>query len=185
MADITWTDGAATDGVTVWNAARETQIRTDITTQVNGNLDADNMANGAISRAKMAAGNQDVVQTIVIPMVDEVILSTRIGFRNTATPKEFYGFTARSAGIILAVDYTADAVQTQSCRFELAIAGTANSSTRVDMTVNANPQTAEVDSLSIAITDGQRIGVYVNAQGGTPTDVVGAFATVYLQRTLV
>lgn len=182
MANIVWTDGAATDGSTVWNAARETQIRTDITAQVNGNLDANNLANGAVTRAKMASGNQDVVQAVTIPLNDEVVLTSRIGFSQGTGTKEFYGGTCKVAMTLTDADFSADTVDSNSAVFQVSKNGTAVGSSAT-ISAGTSPQTSEVTGMTISFADGDRLGVLVNGSGGT-TNVAGAHAILYLKRTL-
>lgn len=182
---FSFTDGAAVDGTTVMSSAREAQWKADIETFLGAlGIDSGALGDGIVTRAKLAAGNKEVTQAISIHMVSDVILTTRLGFQQGATAVEYFGFTAKVNGTIVAVDYSAEQISGQTCRFEIGVAGTANGTSRSDMVVSVTPSTTAITSLSIAVTSGQRIGCFVNGQGGGNTDVVGGFATVYFQRAL-
>ena len=181
---ISWTDGTAVDGTTILNSARWEQLKTDIAAvTTTGGVDSAMLASGSVTRAKMASGNQDVVQAVTIPLNDEVVLTSRIGFSQGTADKEFYGFTAKTAGTIVGVDYAADTVDSQNCKFQVAVAGSAQSATLKTISTGTAPQTDGATSLSIAVTLGQRIGIIVAAASAT-TNVAGAHAIVYFQRTL-
>jgi len=183
MGTLVYTDGAAVDGATTWTSAREATLKSDITGVINGSIDAANIANGAITQATMAAGNKLATQAFTINMADELVMTTRIGFSQAHTSsKEFYGGTAKIAMTLVAVDFTADTVDSNNCTMQVAKAGT-GIGTASTLTASTSPQTVEQDGLTLSFADGERIGVLVTGVTGT-TNVVGAQATLYFTRAL-
>ena len=190
MARITWTDSPPVDGATVLTAAMWEQLKSDIVAQLGeagaspGNLDGDNLANGAVSRSKLATGNRDVIQAVTIPLLNAVPSTGKIGFQKSATvTKEFYGSTAKVDGSIVGVDYVADEVATAACTVQLAIAGSATGSSDT-LSVSGSQQVVEREfTTGLSVSDGNRVGIVVQGSGGT-TDVYGGFAVIYFNRQL-
>tara|TARA_R100001594_G_scaffold150676_1_gene213489 strand:- start:16106 stop:16657 length:552 start_codon:yes stop_codon:yes gene_type:complete len=180
---IKYTDGKAIDGTTVWDSAREDNLRNDISSVINGNIDGTNISDGAITRAKMASGNQDVVQAITITMSQDVILTNRVGV-TAGTGAEYSGaVTAKTDGTIVAVDYSALIVDTSGVVFKVNVAGSDVAATAATMSTSVSAQTAEVDGLSVSVSDGNPIKISFAGSGGT-TNVVDPIAVVYLKRRL-
>ena len=180
---IKFTDTKATDGVTIWDSAREQNLRNDVTNVINGNIDATNLADGAVTRGKMSSGNQDVVQAITFPMYQDVILTNRVGISAGTGAEYSNAITAKTNGTIVAVDYGARIVDSNNVVFTVNVAGSDIVATAATISTSTSAQTSEVDDLSIAVVDGNAIKIKFVAASGT-TNVVDPVAVVYFKRTL-
>jgi hypothetical protein len=184
MAYISWTDGAPVDGSTTLTAARWEQLKTDITTQVNGAISAANIADGSIAAAKMATGNKEVIQVVTFPLINAVVATSKLGFsQSSSATKEFYGGTAAAAQTLKRVEYVTDEVITAACTIQPTKAGVAvGSSSTLSVSGSAAVTTLTIGS-GVAYSASDRFGVNVTGSGGTSV-VVGGFVTFYFHRSL-
>ena len=183
---LKYTDGKAVDGVTVWDSAREDSLRNDIAGVINGNIDSTNISDGAISRAKMASGNQDSVQAITLSVNSEIVTIGGTDYpgvsASTSSAKYSNAITAKTSGTIVAVDYGVKAVDTATVVLTLNVASSDIAATAATLSTGSD-KTAEMDSLSISVSDGDKIKVKVLGGSGT-TKLVDPVAVVYLKRNL-
>ena len=194
MAKIDWTDSAPVDGSTTLTAARWEQLKTDIGAVLGvdggaaGAVTAANMADGAISRVKMASGNQDVVQAITIPVAEKVLTigsTTYLGASSSSSSSNVVslGFTAKTSGTIVSVDYAAKVIDTTSCSMALRVAGSIVAATAVTLTTGSDKY-GELDALSVSVSDGQVVDLNLVSTAGTASNVGNGHAVVYFKRTL-
>ena len=151
-----------------------------------GTLTTDNIADGAITSAKLASGNTDVIQAITIPINSEIVTVDTTNYpgvsADASTAKYSNIVKAKASSTIVAVDYGIKNVVTASVVMTVNVGGSDVSATASTITTGSD-KTAELDGLSASVSDGAEIKIKVLGSGGT-TVLVDPIAVVYLKRSL-
>ena len=152
----------------------------------NGTLTTDNLADGAITAAKMATGNKDIIQAITVPINSQIVTvgSTNFpGVEASTSSAEYSNIVkAKASSVLVAVDYSVKKVDTANVVLTVNVDGSDVSATASTLTTGDN-KIAEVDSLSPTVSDGVEIKIKVLGSCGT-TKLVDPIAVLYLKRSL-
>lgn len=194
MAAITWSDPAAVDGTTVWNAQREQRIRDDITAQVNGNLQTANMAAGGIGTTALANPNAVFVLTVPFALYHDAFEAV------VADPVTNAQFVAARTGVTDRLGTTVDlpvglpfaatflniasscltSTGTNNARFRRNGADVANTTVAFTTGTLVRPS-ADPTALAVITTDTLLVRVTLSA--GAADGVVGGLVYLYFQMT--
>ena len=158
-----------------------------IKTAINGQVAEVNLADSAVARDKMASGNQDVIQTITVPIMDTILTisgNTYPAVSGTSSAPDYSTYVkAKTSGTIVAVDYSAAIVQGEDAIFKLEIGGSVSSATSATLAAGSN-KSGEVVGLTVSVSDDALMRVQVLSGNSSATNVGSAFADIYFKRTL-
>jgi hypothetical protein len=190
MARITWTDSAPVDGTTVLTAARWEQLKTDIGAQLGvaagaaGNITADNIPDGTITRLKMATDNRDSLFTVFIQGNISVTASGDPGITAGAAAQNLINATATAALTLVAIDYSANIVTGGTGATVQPLINGSPVGSSDNLPASSSAQTVQRSGMSVAVTSGQTIGLRVTRTGAADAQVRGFGANFYFERQL-
>lgn len=177
-------DGSTTLTKSLWDAwftAVQTAVNSIATNQI---------ANSAVTRAKMASGNQDVIQAITIPFThDQITIGSNsvcgIEIASSTSPAYSGPVRVKSAGTIVGVDYAFSSVESAfTATVEVGDLSTMTAATATATSFSAAGTYGEKDGLTVTVSDNQYLRVKFTVSSGTNIGAAGGFAVIYFKRTL-